>query len=139
MTLSTTYLLYLAISFAVTVWVARTLHRRGRIFLVTKFHGNEVFADSINDLLFVGFYLLNFGYVSLALRYGTKPTDLGESIEFLSTKIGLVLLILGGMHFGNLWIFSRMGRNRPVQSPLTESPFASSSAGRPGRSTSHLA
>jgi H+/Cl- antiporter ClcA len=125
MTMSTTYLLYLAISAAITIWVARTLHDRGRIFLVNCAKGNERLADSINDLLVVGFYLVNFGYVTLALRYGTKPTNVSESIEFLSTKIGLVLLILGAMHFFNIFIFTRMGQKRPPRRVEGDSPFAS--------------
>src|SRR3979411_1263024 len=60
-----TYLIYLAISIGLTIWVARTLHRNGRIFLVDVFHGNEPLADSVNHLLVVGFYLISFGYVSL--------------------------------------------------------------------------
>ena len=122
MAMSTTYLLYLAISAAITIWVARTLHNRGRIFLVTCAKGNEQLADSINDLLVVGFYLVNFGYVTLALKYGTKPTDLNEAIEFLSTKIGLVLLILGAMHFFNIFVFTRMGQNKPPR--LARHPLA---------------
>ena len=123
MTMSTTYLLYLAISATITVWVARTLHDRGRIFLVNCARGNERLADSINDLLVVGFYLVNFGYVTLALKYGSKPTSLSESIEFLSTKVGLVLLILGAMHFLNLFIFTRMGQKRPPRVVEGDSPF----------------
>jgi hypothetical protein len=119
-----TYAAYLAISAGVTVWVARTLHRSGRLFLVQTFHGDHSLADSVNDLLVVGFYLLNFGYVALALRFGEKPVDLQGAVEFLATKLGLVLLILGAMHFANLAIFTRISR-RPVQPPLRgESPFA---------------
>ena len=57
------YLIYLAISIALTVWVAQTLHKNGRIFLVDCFGGNEPMADSVNHLLLVGFYLINLGYV----------------------------------------------------------------------------
>ena len=103
-----TYALYLAISIALTVWVARTLHKNGRLFLVDAFHGNEALADSINHLLLVGFYLINVGYVSLALKYGDKAANLQELLEVLSTKIGAVLLILGAMHFFNLYVFSKM-------------------------------
>ncbi len=103
-----TYALYLAISVALTVWVARTLHKNGRLFLVDAFHGNEALADSINHLLVVGFYLMNIGYVSLALKYGDKAADLQSLLEALSTKVGAVLLILGGMHFFNLYVFSKM-------------------------------
>jgi hypothetical protein len=74
---------------------------------VKNFHGDAHLADSINDLLVVGFYLLNFGYVALALKDGTKPVDLQGAIEFLATKIGLVLVILGAMHFFNLLVFTQ--------------------------------
>src|SRR5256714_13286488 len=101
-----TYALYLAISVALTVWVARTLHKNGRLFLVDAFHGNEGLADSINHLLVVGFYLINIGYVSLALKYGDKAADLQGLFEALSTKVGAVVLILGRMHFFNIYVFS---------------------------------
>lgn len=67
-----TYLAYLFISVALTVWVAKTLHKNGPIFLVDSFHGNEALADSVNHLLVVGFYLINIGYVALALKHGSQ-------------------------------------------------------------------
>ncbi len=106
----TTYLIYLAVSIALTIWVARTLHKNGRVFLVDVFHGNEALADSVNHLLVVGFYLINFGYVSLALKLGYNVATPQEGIEALSVKVGMVLLVLGAMHFFNLFIFSRMRR-----------------------------
>ena len=105
-----TYLVYLAISIALTIWVAHTLHKNGRVFLVEVFHGNEPLADSVNHLLVVGFYLINLGYVSLALKLGYNLASAQEGIEALSVKVGMVLLVLGGMHFFNLFIFSRMRR-----------------------------
>ena len=104
------YIIYLATSVSLTIWVAHALHKNGRIFLVDTFHGNEDLADSVNRLLVVGFYLINVGYMSLMLKYGDKPTSTQESLEFVSTKLGLVLLILGAMHFFNLYVFSRMRR-----------------------------
>ena len=62
------YLAYLAPSFAVTVWVASTLHKNGRVFLVDSFAGNRELADSVNHLLVVGFYLINLGYAMLVLK-----------------------------------------------------------------------
>lgn len=105
-----TYIVYLLISIGLTIWVARTLHKNGRIFLVDSFHGNEALADSVNHLLVVGFYLINIGYVALALKYGVKPTDPQTALETLSTKVGLVLVVLGVMHFFNLVVFSKMRR-----------------------------
>ena len=104
------YLVYLLASVALTVWVARTLHRNGRIFLVQAFRGNEPMADAVNHLLVVGFYLINIGFIAFALRYGTKPTDAQEAFEFVSTKLGVVLLVLGAMHFFNMFNFDKMRR-----------------------------
>jgi len=110
-----TYLAYLLISVALTVWVAKTLHKNGRIFLVDSFHGNEALADSVNHLLVVGFYLINIGYVTLALKHGSQAGDFKEALETLSTKVGLVLVVLGAMHFFNLFIFSKMRRRAILQ------------------------
>jgi hypothetical protein len=112
-----TYLTYLGISVALTVWVARTLHKNGRIFLVDSFHGNELLADSVNHLLVVGFYLINIGYVALALKYGAAASNPQQFLETLSTKVGLVLVVLGAMHFFNLFIFSKM-RKRSLPPPI---------------------
>ena len=64
-----THLFYAAVSIAMTIWVARTLHRNGRVFLVDAFHGNESMADSVNHLLVVGFWT-DWGYFNnvLAVR-----------------------------------------------------------------------
>lgn len=104
-----TYLIYLSISVALTVWVARTLFKNGRVFLVDVF-GDESLADSVNHLLVVGFYLINLGYVTLALKLGYDIASVRESIEALSVKVGLVLLVLGAMHFFNLVVFTRIRR-----------------------------
>ncbi len=116
------YLIYLPGSVAMTVWVARTLHRNGRVFLVQAFRGNEAMADSVNHLLVVGFYLINVGFITMALRYGDKPQDLQAMIEFLSTKLGVVLLVLGAMHFFNLFNFDKM-RRKGLRPPTAGEPL----------------
>jgi hypothetical protein len=116
------YFVYLAISLSVTIWVAKTLHRRGRVFLVDAFHGQQELADSVNHLLVVGFYLINVGYVAFALKSTENPTNLRQAIELVSDKLGLVLLVLGGMHFFNLFVFSRV-RSR-AQEGLAPPPFS---------------
>jgi hypothetical protein len=100
------YGVYLAITLGVTVWVGRTLHANGKAFLVDTF-GSEQIADSVNHLLVVGFYLINIGYVCFVLKLQERPEDVASAIELLSAKLGLVLIVLGVMHFFNLLLFSR--------------------------------
>jgi uncharacterized integral membrane protein len=103
-----TYAVYALISLSLTIWVATTLHKNGRLFLIDAFHGNAEMADAVNHLLQVGFYLVNVGFVALFLRFGDTPTDAVTSVEYISTKIGIVLLALGGMHFFNMFNFAKM-------------------------------
>src|SRR5262245_12899473 len=127
-----TYLVYIALSIALTVWVARTLHRNGRAFLIDVFDQRADLADSVNHLLVVGFYLINFGYISLALKLAERVQSATASVEALSHKIGLVLVVLGGMHFFNLYVFSRIRRSHAVRmAPRPVPPDAQLAAALP--------
>lgn len=104
------YAIYLLISIAMTVWVARTLSQNGLVFLVDSFDGNERLAVSVNHMLVVGFYLLNLGYILLALRSSDTLGNLRDTIEFLSVKVGLVLLVIGALHFFNIFVIAKWRR-----------------------------
>jgi hypothetical protein len=121
-----TYVAYLLVSLAVTIWVAWTLHRNGRTFLVDAFLGQEALADSVNHLLVVGFYLINLGWIVMTLRTHHQIDTLREAIEILSDKIGTVLFVLGLMHFFNLFVFSVFRRRA-----LDRASFASSTMFKP--------
>jgi len=105
-----TYTFYIAISIALTIWVARVLFKNGRVFLIDIFHSNALLADSVNKLLVVGFYLVNMGYMSLALKESGAIQNTQVVVEVLSYKLGWIILILGGMHFLNLAIFFKLRR-----------------------------
>lgn len=70
------------------------------------FYGNVALASAANNLLVVGFYLLNFGFMGLWLRIDGSVLNTRDAIEALSGKIGLMLLVLGTLPFANLYIFS---------------------------------
>jgi hypothetical protein len=121
------YIVYLAVSLGVTVWVARSLEKNGSVFLVDAFHGDRELAGSVNHLLVVGFYLINAGYVTLALSSNADITGVRGAIELFSDKIGVVLLVLGMMHFFNLYLFHRL-RGRGRERAGTGRPAAASYA-----------
>ncbi|MFE4964967.1 hypothetical protein [Streptomyces sp. NPDC056660] len=104
------YVIYLLVSIGLTIWVARTLSRHGRIFLSDVLHGNEQLADAVNHLLVVGFYLVNLGFVALYLHTSDTVDDTREIFEALSAKLGVVLLVLGVMHLGNVYVLNRIRR-----------------------------
>lgn len=104
------YVVYLLISIGLTIWVARTLSTNGRVFLADVLQGNEKLADAVNHLLVVGFYLVNFGFVALYLKAADAVEDARGLFEALSVKLGVVLLVLGVLHLGNVFILNKMRR-----------------------------
>ena len=131
-----TYLLYLVLALPLTFAVARALHRYGKVFLLDVFNGDETLAHAVNQLLVIGFYLLNLGYVALFM---TSHTEVGTSrrlLEVLSTKIGGVALVVGVVHFGNVWVFNAFRRRailraRPVPPVAPVAPAAPAPGGWP--------
>lgn len=109
------YLIYLGVTVPLVVFVARTLHRHGSIFLTEVFRGNEPLAAAVNHLLVVGFYLLNLGYVSLYLR--TDDIVIGGEgvLELVSKKVGVVAIVLGVVHLANVWVFNVLRKNAVFQ------------------------
>jgi len=115
----TTYLGYLVVAVPLTIWVATTLSRNGRVFLEDVFSGNDDLADAVNTLLVVGFYLLNLGFVLLYLRSGAPVLDLRGLVETVSAKVGWVMLLLGVVHFGNVYVFNAIRRRSRMEALRT--------------------
>ncbi|WP_330332145.1 hypothetical protein OHS33_22205 [Streptomyces sp. NBC_00536] len=114
-----TYVIYLLVSVGLTVWVARTLTRNGRIFIADVLQGNEKLADAVNHLLVVGFYLVNLGFVALYLQADQAVTEARGIFEALSVKLGVVLLVLGVMHLGNVWVLNKIRRRSIMERQQT--------------------
>lgn len=110
--LMTTYLLYLLLSVALTVWVASMLSKHGKVFLADVFNRDEHLAGSVNQLLVVGFYLVNLGFVALWLQTDDRIVSASDAMETLAVKLGTVALVLGGVHLVNVWVFNQVRRRR---------------------------
>jgi hypothetical protein len=119
-----TYLAYLLTAVPLTIWVAATLSTNGRVFLAAVFSGEDGLADAVNRLLVVGFYLINLGFVMLFVRSGGDVDDLTGLLETLSVKIGVVLLVLGVIHFVNVMVFSSMRRKGRVDAQRAQQAAA---------------
>lgn len=98
----TNHLIYLAISILFTVLVGQTLYKHGRYFLLECFPKGRT-ADAINRLFLAGFYLLNLALVFIALRFGNVASTIEGSLETVAHRVGWVALIMGFMHFNNLF------------------------------------
>ena len=109
------YVAYGIVSIGLTVWLARTLFKNGEVFLEEVFAENPRLAASVNHLLVVGFYLLNLGYALVTLKSNDTVGSAAAGIETLAVKLGSLLLVLGGLHMGNLYLFHRIRRRGRIE------------------------
>ena len=104
------YVAYAGLSVGLTIWLARTLSKSGEVFLDDVFAESPRLAPAVNRLLVVGFYLLNLGYAFLSLKANAEALTAVQAVETLAGKLGSLLLTLGVLHFGNLYVFHRIRR-----------------------------
>lgn len=101
------YTIYLPIVIALTLFVAKTLFKNGKVFMLDIFNGRQEIAFATNKLFEVGFYLLNIGFALLILKMSVAPNDVQSAMEILSYKLGGFSIYLGIMLFLNLYLFFR--------------------------------
>jgi hypothetical protein len=112
------YLIYLPIIVALTWYVAHTLFKNSKVFMLDIFRGKEDIAFSTNKLFETGFYLLNIGFALLIMEIAYEIGSNRNLLEILSTKIGGFAIYLGIMLFFNLYLFFR-GRRISKAKTLT--------------------
>lgn len=104
------YFIYLPFVLVLTWYVARTLFKNGKIFMIDIFRGRVEIATSTNKLFELGFYLLNVGFAFQLMEINRVVSDQQVLIEVLSKKLGGYSIYLGIMLFLNLFLFFR-GKN----------------------------
>ncbi len=116
------YAVYGTVAVGLVIWLARTLSMNGALFLEDVFEDRPGMAEAVNRLLVIGFYMLNLGYALLLLP-GDRPVDAVAASELLITKLGVLLLSLGAIHFVNMYVFWKIRRRRQLDdAPLPIRP-----------------
>jgi hypothetical protein len=126
------YLIYAATAVTLVVFLARTLHKNGQIFLEEAFEQPDL-AQAVNQLLVIGFYLLNLGYALLVYQLQPSYDSLTLAFNELIVKMGVLLLSLGVIHLLNMFVFwkIRAGRERGRKVRYTPPPMPQPAAFMP--------
>lgn len=120
----TAYLIYLPVVLLLTWYVARTLFRNSRVFMLDIFNGRSDIAFSTNRLFETGFYLLNMGFALWILHIDGDILTGRQMTEVLSYKLGGFSIYLGCMLFLNLYMFFRGRRISRQRARLHEAVAA---------------
>jgi hypothetical protein len=96
------YLLYLAATLLLILWIGTTLYRNGKPFVIMCLGGNLQVAISVNKMLLTGYYLVNIGYAVYNLKIWEEVRGWLALLDAVGSKIGFILLLLGAMHIINV-------------------------------------
>ncbi|WP_315824258.1 hypothetical protein [Paraflavitalea speifideaquila] len=96
------YIIYLVITYIITVRVGFLFYRNGRVFILGLLHNDVQLTDFINRLLLTGYYLLNLGYAALMLRSWETINTWTALLVSIVAMTGKIMLTLAVMHFCNM-------------------------------------
>ena len=115
------YLIYLPITLFVTVWVGRELYQNGRPLMETAFkkYGFESWVSPINSSLLIGYYLLNIGNLLIFINSWEKTESAEQMIKAIIENVGIIITLLGVIHFCNLSILILMNFKSNKNNNLT--------------------
>lgn len=100
-----TLIIYAFLALAATVVLGRNLYRNGEVFIANLFPSHPHMVSPVNNILLVGFYLVNAAFVLLYLAKDNSQIDYPhEALAFLTHKLGFVFCVLGIWHYVNIAI-----------------------------------
>ncbi len=110
------YIVYLWVCIGLTLWVAHILFKNARVFFNDIFNKNEELALSVSHLLKAGFYLINIGLILFLLESTYTINNYKDLFEVVSVKTGGIILMLGIMHFINVYLLFKLRQKAAVPS-----------------------
>jgi hypothetical protein len=114
------YLLYIAITYIITVHVGLVFYRNGKVFILNLLHGDERLTHFINRVLLVGYYLLNLGYVAISIQSWPLIENATEVLTSVCTRTGVIILILGVIHFINMAAIYLISRKHNANNKMVQ-------------------
>lgn len=96
------YLIYFSITGIIIVKVGRICYNNGNIFVSQLIPNHEDLCHKINQVLLVGYYLLNIGYCAMTIISWEKIENITQLIEVITSKSAFIIIAIAVMHYINI-------------------------------------
>ena len=116
------YLLFFPAMVGIAVYVAQVCHRNGRLWMLRIFDNEARFVDAVNNILLVGCYVVNIGYIAIVLSLWEPVTTVPQMLGVLSQRIALILFTLAVLHYQNIAVLLIWSRMKHRQTLNTQTP-----------------
>lgn len=112
------YIIYLLITYLITVRVGLVFFRNGRVFILGLLKDDVSLTDAINRILLIGYYLVNLGYAALMISTWSTIHNWVELFLSITVMTGKIVMTLAVMHYINmLVIYFISKRNKTILHP----------------------
>ena len=101
------YLIYLAITTFIIVKVGKICYQNGNIYVAQLIPNHADLCQKTNQILLVGYYLLNIGYCAMTLISWAKITTLHQLIEDIAFKSAIIIAVIAIMNYLNIFILTK--------------------------------
>ncbi|WP_123847523.1 hypothetical protein [Chitinophaga lutea] len=108
------YIIYLCLTYLITVRVGFLFYRNGRVFILGLLHNNVSLTDAINRILLTGYYLLNLGYAALMISTWDTITSWTALLESITAMTARIMLTLALIHCCNMLVIWFISKKHPV-------------------------
>jgi hypothetical protein len=103
----TGYLIYLSITILIILRVGKICYKNGNIYVAELIPNHADICQKINQVLLLGYYLLNIGYCAMTLISWQKILSSTQLIETIGIKTAVIIFIISVLHYLNIIILTK--------------------------------
>lgn len=101
------YVIYLLITTFIIINVGKICYRNGNIYVAQLIPEHEDLCQKTNQVLLIGYYLLNLGYCAMTLISWDKIISYSQLVEVISIKTAIIVCIIAILHYFNIYIITK--------------------------------
>ena len=101
------YVIYLLITTFIIINVGKICYRNGNIYVAQLIPEHEDLCQKTNQVLLIGYYLLNLGYCAMTLISWDKIISYPQLVEVISIKTATIICIIAILHYFNIYIITK--------------------------------
>ena len=101
------YTIYLLITIVIIIKVGRICYQNGNVYVAQLIPEHMGLCHKINQILLLGYYLLNIGYCAMTLISWEKITTLNQLIEVIASKSAIIIGTIALMHYLNIYALTK--------------------------------
>ena len=101
------YVIYLLITTFIIINVGKICYQNGNIYVAQLIPEHEDLCQKTNQVLLIGYYLLNLGYCAMTLISWDKIISYSQLVEVISIKTATIICIIAMLHYFNIFILTK--------------------------------